>query len=122
MGQNSDHRSQSIQIEGVLTFLGAAQYTSIGSGVHLTDTPTSGIAAPVNARVALIQAETQNLRWTGGTTPGFTLSATVGMLLSTAMDHLVYNAATNVDGTPYWGSPSFIGVASGAIMNVQYFM
>jgi hypothetical protein len=122
MGQGNDHRSQQIQIEGVLTFLGAAQYTSMGSAVHLTDSPASGVVAPGNARIALIQAEVQNLRWTGGTTANFTLSSSVGMLLSTAMDHLVYNAATNVDGSPNWGSPTFIGVAGGAIMNVQYFM
>ena len=116
-----DSRSQYVHIEGVLTFLGAAQYTNLASITHLTDTPTSGIAAPAAARLALIQAETQNVRWVGGPTAGLTLTASVGTLLSTQMDHLVYNASVDYSGNPAWGMPQFIGVAGGAVLNVQYF-
>jgi hypothetical protein len=120
---NTDSRGQTKHIEGQLTFLGAAQYTGVStsSPQQLTSVPNSGIAAPSNARVALIQAEAQNIRWTGGTTLNFTLSSSVGMILSTAMDHLVYNAVVDESGDPQWGNFQFIGTIAGAIVNVQYF-
>ena len=117
-----DLRQQLVTVDGVLTALGSAQYTDMTAARRLTDKPTYGIQAPANATIALIQAETQNLRWSAIDTSGFSLSASVGMLLSTAMDHLVFNAAADSNGSPVWNQAAFIGVTGGAIMNVQYFM
>lgn len=122
MSQVTDSRGQLKHIEGQLTFLGSAQYTNVStsSPQSLTSAPNSGISAPANATVALIQAEGQNIRWAGGSTPGFTLSTSVGMLLSTAMDHLVYTATCDESGSSQWGF-QFIAVAAGCNVNVQYF-
>jgi hypothetical protein len=123
MSQVTDSRGQLKHVEGQLTFLGSAQYVNVStvSPQNLTNAPTSGITAPANATSALIQAEGQNIRWQGGTTAGFTLSTSVGMLLSTAMDHLVYTATCDESGAPNWGNFQFIAVASGCNVNVQYF-
>ena len=97
-------------VDGNLTPLGYAQYTSLSAAIALTDNPATGVAKPATARVALIQCETQNVRWRDdGTAP----TAALGILL-----------ATTVSGYWYTGDLSaikFIEVTGSAKLNVSYY-
>ena len=89
-------------VDGNLTCLGYQQITSLSASVSLT--------VPTGARVALIQAETQNVRWRDdGTDP----TATVGMLLATTSDGFWYNGNL--------AEIEFIEVTTSAKLNVSYY-
>lgn len=68
-----------------------------------------GLTVPQDARLAIVQAEGEAVRWRDdGTDP----TGTVGMLLADGMD-LPYAGAL--------GSIKFIRVQAGAILNVAYY-
>ena len=86
---------------GNLRPLGYQQITSLGSAVGLT--------VPSGATVALIEPETQSVRWRDdGTNP----TASVGMMLA-ADDYIFY--------TGYLENIKFIQVTASAKLNVSYY-
>lgn len=89
-------------VNQALSSLGYEQITSLSSA--------AGLTIPVGTSVALIQAESQNVRWRDdGTNP----TSTVGSLLM-AGSTLEYDAAD-------FGSLKFIEVAASAKLNVSYY-
>lgn len=82
--------------------LGYQQITSLSSA--------AGLTVPDGAIYAIIQCETQNVRWRDdGTAP----TASVGMKLTTAPDLLIYDGALK--------SIKFIEEAASAKINVSYY-
>lgn len=72
-------------------------------------TASTGLTVPASAAMALIQAESQSVRWRDdGTAP----TAAIGMILSPG-DVLVYNGSL--------GAIRFIEVAASAKLNVTYY-
>lgn len=89
------------QIDGNLVPLGYEQITGLNTVKTLT--------VPADARVAIIQAETQNVRWRDdGTNP----TAGVGMIL-VSNEAFLYTGNLDVI--------KFIEVAASAKLNVSYF-
>lgn len=93
---------QSVQvIDGYLTNMGYQQVTSLSSAASLT--------VPAFAKLAVIQAESQPVRWRDdGTNP----TTSVGMILNPG-DYLFYNG--NI------GALKFIETAASAKINVSYY-
>lgn len=82
--------------------LGFQQITSLSSA--------AGLTIPAGTSIALIQAESQNVRWRDdGTNP----TATVGMILMVGST-LEYTGSS-------FASVKFIEVAPSAILNVSYY-
>ena len=82
--------------------LGYQQITSLSSAASLT--------VPSGATYAVIQCETQNVRWRDdGTAP----TASVGMKLTVAPDLLIYDGALK--------TIKFIEEAASAKLNVSYY-
>lgn len=90
--------------EGVLENLGYEQLTSLSSSKGLQ-------SIPKGARFAIIQAESQNVRWRDGTS-GTAPTATVGMRLAAGTDFF-YNGQLNLI--------RFIEEAASAKVNVAYY-
>lgn len=87
--------------------MGFQQITSLSSATALT--------APTGAKLAIVHAETQNVRWRDdGTNP----SATVGMILTTTGE-LRYDVRD--PNTLALGAIKFIEVAASAKINVSYY-
>lgn len=87
---------------GSLMALGYQQVTSLSAAVGLT--------IPAGTQVALVQAESQSVRWRDdGTNP----TATVGMVLG-AGETLEYDSGKI-------GALKFIEVAASAKLNVSYY-
>ena len=107
--------SQHVQqvVDGPMQCLGFHQYTTLSAVLNLSDVGTYTI--PVEATVALIQAEGQNVRWrdaprvAGNTTDP---TSSVGMIIY-AGDVLVYNGDLK--------SIYFIEEAGGAKLNVSFY-
>lgn len=86
------------------------QLSGLSSAKTLANATGAGGAIPTHATEALIQAESQDVRWTDdGTTP----TASTGMLL-TAGDSLYY------DRGPLSGL-KFIEASASALLNVTYY-
>lgn len=106
-------RPTQLMVEGELTPVGFNQYTSLSAATDLTDGGTYTI--PAGAHIALIQAESQNVRWrdadyaSGDTTNP---TATVGMIIY-AGDTLVYNGNLK--------AIEFIETAASATLNVSFY-
>jgi hypothetical protein len=82
--------------------LGYQQLTSLSSA--------AGLTVPAGATYAVIQCETQNVRWRDdGTAP----TSSVGMKLTVAPDLLIYDGALS--------SIKFIEEAASAKLNVSYY-
>lgn len=89
-------------IEGYADPAGYVQMTSLSSAVGLSSVPT-------DTKIALIQPETQSIRWRDdGTNP----TTTVGMILA-AGDTLIYNG--NLQAL------KFIEVSASAKLNITYY-
>lgn len=89
-------------IEGYAAPAGYVQMTSLSSAVGLSSVPT-------DTKIALIQPETQSIRWRDdGTNP----TTTVGMILA-AGDTLIYNG--NLQAL------KFIEVSASAKLNITYY-
>ncbi len=90
-------------VQGYLQPAGYEQITSLGSAVGLAAIPAGG------AKMALIQAEAQNIRWRDdGTNP----TTSVGMIL-VANDTLLYSGTLS--------AIKFIEVTATAKINVTYY-
>lgn len=89
---------------------GYAQYTSLAAAKSLkTDAPATGTILPDRSIKALIQAETQDIRWTDdGTTP----TAAIGMLLKA-------NTVLEFEGN--LATFKMIEVAASAKVNISYY-
>lgn len=87
-------------IDGHLRAAGNQQITSLSSA--------TGLTVPTGACFALIQAETQDVRFLCGSDP----TASVGLILF-AGDYMLFNGELS--------ELKFIQVSSGANLNVQYF-
>lgn len=90
-------------IDGYFKPAGYVQITSLSSAVGLGTIPT-------DAKIAMIQCETQNVRWRDdGTNP----TASVGMIMTTTGDVLIYNGDLQ--------AIKFIEVTTSAKLNVVFY-
>lgn len=89
-------------VDGHLTPAGYVQMTSLAAATVISSIPD-------NTEVAVIQAETQNVRWRDdGTSP----TTSVGMIL-VAGDSMVYNGTMS--------ALKFIEVTASAKLNITYY-
>lgn len=101
-GQHKGQNGAAFFLDGNLTPRGYEQITNLSSVAALT--------VPNNARVAFIQAETQDVRWRDDQVDP---SSSVGIILSKDSDGFWYNGSLD--------DIRFIEIAASAKLNISYY-